>query len=249
MGSLRVKSRHRLLCGDSTKAEDVEQLMDGKVAELMVTDPPYGVRYASDDLKTMKECNHRTDGKTVQNDNLTSDETEALIKNSMTLSPIGPGSAYYIFASPGHPYPRFWAGIESAGLKPRLQLAWVKNRMVFGWSDYHYQHESIIYGWKPGQAHYFIDDRTQTTVWEYPKPSSSKEHPTMKPIPVIERCIKNSSQRGWLVYDPFLGSGTTLIAATNLGRKCYGLEIDPGYCDVIVERWESLTGKKAVRNG
>ncbi|HIO66051.1 MAG TPA: site-specific DNA-methyltransferase, partial [Planctomycetes bacterium] len=115
--------------------------------------------------------------------------------------------------------------------------------------DYHGQFEPIIYGWKPGAAHYFIDDRTQTTVWEYPKPQTSKEHPTMKPTPLTERCIKNSSKRGWLVYDPFLGSGTTLIAADNLGRKCYGMEIDPGYCDVIVERWENLTGGKAVRHG
>jgi len=240
MGSLQVGSRHRLLCGDSTKAEDVERLMDGEVAQVMVTDPPYGVAY---------EGTPSTKRDAIQNDSLTPDETEALINNSMMLARLAPGSSYYIFAPPGDLYPRFWAGIDAAGLAPKHQLAWVKDRMVFGRADYHGQFEPIIYGWKPGAAHYFIDDRTQTTVWEYPKPQTSKEHPTMKPTPLTERCIKNSSKRGWLVYDPFLGSGTTLIAADNLGRKCYGMEIDPGYCDVIVERWENLTGGKAVRHG
>ena len=241
MGSLQVKSIHRLLCGDSTKLEDVERLMGGEVAQLMVTDPPYGIAYRGD------EFTKRPDGLIVQNDNLTLDGTELIINSSMAIAPLTPGSAYYIFAPPGEPYSRFWTGIDIAGLAPKHQIAWVKDRMVFGRSDYHYQHESIIYGWKPGAGHYFIDDRTQTTVWECPRPSASKEHPTMKPIPLIERCIKNSSKRGWLVFDPFLGSGTTLIAADNLGRKCYGMEIDPRYCDVIVERWETLTGETAQR--
>lgn len=248
MGSLQVGSRHRLLCGDSTKAEDVERLVGGEVAQLMVGDPPYGVAYATDDLEAMKIRNQRTDGLTLQNDSLTPDEIEALVKNSMALAPLAPGTAYYIFAPSGDLYPRFWSGLEAAGLAPKHQVAWVKDRMVFGRADYHYQHESIIYGWKPGAGHYFIDDRTQTTVWECQRPSASKEHPTMKPLPLIERCLKNSSKRGWLVYDPFLGSGTTMMAAEATGRRCFGLEIDPAYCDVIVERWENLTGEKAVRS-
>jgi len=246
-GDLITLGDHRLLCGDSTKAEDVERLMDGEVAQLMVTDPPYGVAYATGDLEEMKLRNKRTDGLTVQNDNLAPDETEVLIKNSLALAPLAPGSAFYIFAPSGDLFPRFWSAVDAAGLIPKQGLAWVKDRLVLGRSDYHYQHESIIYGWKPGAGHYFIDDRTQTTVWGCPRPSSSKEHPTMKPTSLIERCLKNSSKPGWLVLDPFLGSGTTLLASEKVGRRCFGLEIDPAYCDVIVERWENLTGGKAVR--
>lgn len=115
-----------------------------------------------------------------------------------------------------------------------------------GRCDYHYRHEVCLYGWAEGAGHYFIDDRTQDSVWECKRPGSSKEHPTMKPVELFAKCLLNSSKQAWLIYEPFCGSGTTLIAAEQLGRKCYGMEISPQYCDVIVKRWENLTGKQAV---
>lgn len=121
--------------------------------------------------------------------------------------------------------------------------------MVLGHSDYHYKHEPIFYGWKPGAPHYFIDDRSQTTVLEFDRPQRSTEHPTMKPLALVEYCINNSSKLGALIYDPFLGSGTTLIAAERTSRTCYGVELSPAYIDVIVKRWEAETNQKATLVG
>lgn len=115
-----------------------------------------------------------------------------------------------------------------------------------GRGDYHYRHEPILYGWVPGAAHYFTDDRTQDTVWEIPRPKRSDEHPTMKPVELFERAIRNSSRAGAIVYDPFTGSGTTLIACENLGRHARLVELDPRYCDVIIDRWERHTGQTAT---
>jgi DNA modification methylase len=129
----------------------------------------------------------------------------------------------------------------------RQTLVWVKDSMVLGHSDYHYKHEPIFYGWKPGALHRQPPNRTQVSVWEIDRPKRNEEHPTMKPVELVAKAIENSSLRGESIYDPFLGSGTTLIAAEQLGRKCYGMEISPAYCDVIVKRWETLTGKKATR--
>ncbi|MCH7790996.1 MAG: site-specific DNA-methyltransferase, partial [Planctomycetes bacterium] len=128
-------------------------------------------------------------------------------------------------------------------------LVWVKNSMVFGRQDYQWQHEPCLYGWKDGAAHGWYSDRTQTTVLRFDRPSRSPEHPTMKPVALIAYLIGNSTAPQGVVYDPFLGSGTTLIAAQLLGRTCYGLEIEPRYCDVIVRRWEALTGRTAERFG
>ena len=129
----------------------------------------------------------------------------------------------------------------------RQSLNWVKNTFALGRSDYHYRHEPIFYGWKEGAAHYFVDDRTQDTILEFDKPSRNAEHPTMKPVALVERCIENSSQPGERVLDLFGGSGSTLIAAEKTGRIAHLMELDPIYCDVIVTRWEQATGKKAER--
>ena len=141
----------------------------------------------------------------------------------------------------------FLDAIEQTDLSVREVLVWVKNTMVLGRQDYHWQHEPCLYGWKEGAAHYFIDDRTQTTVMQYDKPAKSIEHPTMKPVELIAKQIQNSSKKSELVLDPFGGSGTTLIACEHLKRKCLTMELDPRYCDVIVKRWEELTGQKAER--
>jgi site-specific DNA-methyltransferase (adenine-specific) len=127
----------------------------------------------------------------------------------------------------------------------RQTLVWVKDVFVLGRSDYHYRHEPIFYGWKQGAAHYFVDDRTQDTIWEIPRPRRSTEHPTMKPVALVERAIRNSSKAGEIVLEPFGGSGTTLLATEATKRRCRCIELDPRYCDVIVNRWEAFSGKRA----
>ena len=128
----------------------------------------------------------------------------------------------------------------------RQTLQWVKNTFVMGRSDYHYRHESIFYGWVPGATHYFVEDRTQDTILEYDKPTKNTEHPTMKPVALIEKCVQNSSKPGETVLDPFSGSGSTLMACEKNGRVCNGIELAPQYVDVIVKRWQEFTGKQAV---
>lgn len=141
----------------------------------------------------------------------------------------------------------FYLGLLDGGLRARHQIVWVKDRFVMGRCDYHYRHEVILYGWADGGSHYFVGDRTQDSVWEVSRPGTSKEHPTMKPLLLMARAIANSSRPGELVYDPFAGSGSTLLAAAQLDRRAAALEISPAYCDVIVTRWETLTGETAKR--
>jgi DNA modification methylase len=132
-----------------------------------------------------------------------------------------------------------------AGFKPAEIIVWVKDQFAFGRQDYHWRHEPIIYGWKEGAAHYFIDDHTQDTVWQIDRPKQSESHPTMKPVELCEKAIRNSSRVNQVIADLFGGSGSTLIACEKLNRKCYMMEIDEHYCDVIIERWQNFTGKKA----
>ena len=241
---------HRLVCGESTDEQDVLRLFFlGESPDLIVTDPPYGVGYLGDILeKDSGPMKTRKDLSTIQNDALEGEDLQGLIEDFAKISRLKPGGCFYIFAPPGGPLINFYKGLEKADLSPQHQLVWVKNIATFGRPnlDYRYQHEIILYGWKSGAGHYYCGDRKQTSVWEAKKPSRNKEHPTMKPLELIQRCILNSSKRGDLVYDGFLGSGTTLLAAEITGRRCFGIESDPGYCDVIVRRWEELTGKQAV---
>jgi site-specific DNA-methyltransferase (adenine-specific) len=141
----------------------------------------------------------------------------------------------------------FYNACRNIGWEIRQQLVWAKSHFVIGRNDYKNKYEPCIYGWKDGATHYFIDDRSQTTILEFDKPLKSNEHPTMKPIPLIARLIENSSKIGEIVLDLFGGSGTTLIACEQLDRKCRMMELDPKYCDVIINRWENFTGKKAVK--
>jgi DNA modification methylase len=247
-GDLWILGEHRLLCGDSTDAAQVGKLMGGGQADMVLTDPPYGVAYQTA-LSTHEAAarNRRKDGKEVVNDNLGWDGTRSLVADAFKNASLKPGGAFYVFCPPGDLQAAFWLGLQDAGYNARHQIVWVKDRFVMGRCDYHYRHEVCLYGWADGAGHYFIDDRTQDSVWECKRPGASKEHPTMKPVELFARCLTNSSKQAWLIYEPFCGSGTTLIAAEQLGRKCYGMEISPQYCDVIVKRWETLTGKKAIR--
>ena len=150
------------------------------------------------------------------------------------------------YGPPGPQFAEFASVLVDLGIW-RQTLVWVKDSMVLGHSDYHYRHEPIFYGWKPGKAHKTLPDRKQTTVWEFDRPKASREHPTMKPVAMFAKMLENSTAAGSVVYEPFCGSGTTLIAAEQLNRKCYGMEISPQYCDVIIQRWEKFTGKKSKR--
>lgn len=261
---------HRVLCGDSTKREDVERVLGGKKAFAVITDPPYGVEYVG---KTK-------DALPVHNDG--ADTLLPLLTASLGLAHevCRKGGAWYVAAPAGPQFYDFATVLRSLGVW-RQTLVWVKSTIVMGHSDYHYQHEVIFYGWSPGAAHIWLSDRRNTTVQEdvkpsdpnkltkpqlvelvkelidqantipttvirEPKPHRSEMHPTMKPVRLFARFINNSVQRSQVVYDPFIGSGTTLIAAEKLERNCVGIELSPSYVDVVIHRWENLTGKKAV---
>jgi DNA modification methylase len=246
-GDLWLLDKHRLLCGDSTKAADVAMLMQNELCKLVVTDPPYGVSYADKNafLNAIDEGNRVQTP--IENDHLDKADAQKLWKDAFTHmgSAMDAGACVYCFMPQGGDQMMMMMMMQGAGIEPRHELIWLKNNHVLGRTDYAYKHEPIMYAWKKG-AHKFYGE-FQTSILEFARPSSSKLHPTMKPVELICKLIENSSRQGELLYEPFCGSGTTLIAAEQLGRKCYGMEISPAYCDVIVKRWENLTGKKATR--
>lgn len=233
---LWVLGGHRLLCGDSTKAEDVNRLMDGLQADLMLTDPPYNVDYTGKTKDALK----------VDNDNMEDvDFRKFLVKAfSAGFNVMKAGAAFYIFHADSEGY-NFRGAVKDCQQVVRQCLIWMKNSMVMGRQDYHWQHEPCLYGWKEGAAHNWYADRKQTTIMQFDRPKQNQEHPTMKPVALVAYLLENNSAPKDLVYDPFLGSGTTLIAAEQLMRRCYGMEISPAYCDVVVKRWETKTGMKA----
>lgn len=238
--------KHRLMCGDSTDAEQVKFLMGEQVVNLYLTDPPYNVAYGYDGAATE---GHRKDGLVVLNDKMDNDSFEKFLTDAFNAANenMEKGASFYIFHSDGYSYLFRKALINTVDLELRENLVWVKNSLVLGRQDYQWRHEPCLYGWKKGAIHNWFSDRKQTTVMEFDRPTKSVEHPTMKPIPLFAYLIQNSSQEGWNVYDSFGGSGTTLIAAEQLNRNAFLMELDPHYCDVIIARWEKLTGEKAVK--
>lgn len=237
---------HRLMCGDSTNQGDVAELISGTPLDIVFTDPPYGVNYQGDeDDEGLRRRHRREDGRaTVGNDALGAEGTRALVEGFLSLARAScrPGAAFYICSPSGLPEMWFRSGVADAGLELRQVIVWAKDVFAFGRQDYHWRHESILYGWFPGAAHTWNGGRGQDTVWEIPRPKRSEEHPTMKPVDLVSRALTNSSDPGAVVYDPFAGSGTTLIAAEHLGRRCFAMELDPGYCDVIRDRYERYVG-------
>ena len=237
-GDLWVLGEHRLLCGDSTREHGAFDICDA-----MWTDPPYGVEYVG---KTKRSL-------TIDNDTASSDVVERAIKQAQSM--LRPASPFYIAHPPGARVFFFARVLGIHEWRIHQQLVWVKDSMVLGHSDYHFQHEPILYGFTPGEGRpgrgnhkgskWFGGD-DQVSVFAIPRPKRSEEHPTAKPVELVRRCVKNSTRTGDTIYDPFLGSGTTLVACETEGRRCYGLEIEPRYCDVIVARWEKLTGKTAT---
>lgn len=246
-GDLWILGEHRLLCGDSTKAEDVARLMQNELCKLVVTDPPYGVSYADKNAFLNAIDNGNRVQTPIKNDHLDKADAQKLWRDAFTHmgAAMDAGACVYCFMPQGGDQMMMMMMMQGAGIEPRHELIWLKNNHVLGRTDYAYKHEPIMYAWKKG-GHKFYGE-FQTSILEFARPSSSKLHPTMKPVELICKLIENSSRQRELLYEPFCGSGTTLIAAEQLGRKCYGMEISPAYCDVIVKRWETLTGKKATR--
>ncbi len=228
LGDIIRMGKHRLICGDATRTEDLEKLMSGQKARLIVIDPPYGISYQG---KT-------EDALTIVNDNLDDEEFYKFLLEAFkrVYEVSDDGASIYIFHADAKGLIFRQAFIDS-GFKHSQCCIWVKNTFVMGRQPYQWQHEPALFGWKPTGAHYWNGDRKQSTVWNFDKPKVNDVHPTMKPVPLIEYIIKNSSKYGDIVVDTFLGSGTTLIAADNTDRICYGSELDPKYAQVIVERW------------
>lgn len=246
LGDIWQLGRHRLMCGDSTDASQVAKLLGGTNIQLYLTDPPYNVAYGYDGAATE---GHRKDGLVVLNDKMDNDKFEKFLTNAFNAANANmeKGASFYIFHSDGYSNWFRKALINTVDLELRENLIWVKNSMVLGRQDYQWRHEPCLYGWKKGATHNWFSDRKQTTVMEFDRPTKSIEHPTMKPIPLFAYLIQNSSQEGWNVYDSFGGSGTTIMACEQLDRNGFSMELDPHYCDVIINRWETYTGKKAEK--
>ncbi|NRT34024.1 DNA modification methylase [Clostridium beijerinckii] len=236
-GDIWLLGKNRLMCGDSTVKEDIEKLMNGQKAKLVFTDPPYNVNYEG----------ATADKLTIENDNMSQDEFYEFLSKVFNnyYENMEEGAPIYVCHadSEGENFRRTF---REAGLKLAQCIIWVKNAFVMGRQDYQWRHEPILYGWKEGKAHYFVDDRTQDTVWEIPKPNRNAEHPTMKPLALCARAIKNSSKQNDLVIDFFGGSGSTLMAATELNRICYTIELDEKYADVIALRYINKYGSDEV---
>ena len=279
-GDIWVMGNHRLICGDSTDPDTIARLMDGATADLYLTDPPYNVALGMNETPEEAAArNRRTDGKIVQNDSMSDSEFFSFLLAAFKAaeSVLRPGGGFYIWHADSEGL-NFRRAAKESGLDVKQCLIWNKNSLVMGRQDYQWKHEPCLYGWKPGAAHYFVNDRTIATVFEdkpninkmskdelkayikellepaFPttiinedKPARSDDHPTMKPVKLFGRLIQNSTKRGELVLDTFGGSGTTLAACEQLDRICYIAELDPRYCDVIVKRWEKLSGEKAER--
>lgn len=250
-GEIILLGPHRLMCGNALDLGQRAELMAGHDADLVLTDPPYLVDYEGDvDGSAENARNRRTDGLKVANDDLSGEEAQDFLNRSIDAirDVLQPGGAFYIFGPPGEDELRLRLAIRDGGLQLRQILIWGKDRPVFGRQDYHWQHEVMAYGWRDGRAHRFHGRRGQGTIVECPRPAASKEHPTQKPVELVSKLMDNSSLPGELVADLFAGSGTTLIAAAAAGRRCFSMELDPAYCDVIVARYEALTGE-LVRDG
>ncbi len=247
-GELWQLGPHRLLCGDCTRAENIARLMpQQEKADMLFTDPPYGVAYIGKD-SLRKRQSGRHPASLLRGDDLGAEGTRRLLAEALALAPLRPGAAFYLCTPSALAQIAFLLALEDAGLKPRQSLVWVKHHFVLGRQDYQWRHESLLYGWKEGAAHSFYGGRTQDTVWQIPRLRTTLAHPTVKPVALVRRAIENSSRVGEIAYDGFGGSGTTLLACEETGRRCRMLEIEPRFCEVILNRWEEATGKRACRS-
>ena len=238
-GDIWILGNHRLMCGDSTHKDDIMSLMNNQDANMLLTDPPYNIDYVGKTAEALK----------IKNDNMDDNQFYEFLRKVFENMYIvtKEGASIYVFHADTEGI-NFRKAFKDAGFKLAECLIWKKDCFVMGRQDYQWQHEPVLYGWKEGKAHYFINDRTQSTILEFDRPKQSTLHPTMKPIDLIAKLIKNSSRENDIILDLFGGSGSTIIAAEQLNRCCYTMELDPKYCDVIVKRWETLTNKEAILN-
>lgn len=236
-GQVYQLGRHRLMCGDSTLKSDIDILMDGDVADMIITDPPYNVNYEGKTKDKLK----------IDNDKMDDSSFREFLKSALENinNVLKPGGVFYIWHASCESY-NFYGACKDAGWTVRQCLIWLKNSIVLGRQDYHWKHEACLYGWKDGAGHLWNSDRKQSTILEFDRPNVNKEHPTMKPVALFSYQISNNTNKGDTVLDVFGGSGTTLVACEQIGRTAYIMELDPKYTDVIIKRFENLTGEKAV---
>lgn len=243
LGDLWQLGKHRLICGDSTNVSVVDRLMDGEKADMVFTDPPWNVDYGGG-IKEDNPQNYKP--RKILNDSMSTEAFKGFMDSSFACmnNASKDGAMTYVVMSPQE-WGNMMLSMYESGYHWSSTIIWVKNSLVLSRKDYHTQYEPIWYGWKNGSRLYPLKDRKQSDVWEIERPARSDEHPTMKPVPLVARAISNSSNSGDIVLDLFGGSGTTIVACEQLNRKCYMSELDPHYCDVIINRWEQLTGEKA----
>jgi DNA modification methylase len=247
-GDVWVMGKHRLMCGDSASVDAVEKLLNGALADLVVTDPPYGVSYADKNRSLNASGRGNRIQTPIKNDHLQGDDLKDffLAAFSSMFVAMKPGAPFYVFAPQGGEQMMMMMMMQEARLPVRHELIWVKNNHVLGRADYHYKHEPVLYGWKDGAGHPWYGDRNKFSIWHVDKPMQSKLHPTMKPVELVEISIQNSSKGQDVVLDLFGGSGSTLIACEKTSRQARLMELDPRYCDVIVKRYIEFTGKNAI---
>jgi DNA modification methylase len=240
VGDLWQLGQHRLLCGDATQLADVEKLMAGEVADLIFTDLPYNVDYEGYTDERLK----------IQGDRMTAEEFRQFLAASFTSYRriVKPGASVYVCHSSSWQR-EFQTALEAAGFAVRCQIIWAKQTFAWGFGRYKFQHEPIFYAHVAGKKDPWYGNKSQSTLWEENKPAANRAHPTAKPVALVERGLVNSSQVGDLIVDLFGGSGTTLIACEQYGRKCRMMEIDARYADVIVRRWQEYTGRPATLSG
>lgn len=250
LGEIWQLGEHRLMCGDSTDATSVALLMDGKKADMVFTDPPYGVSIGDKNkaLNSVQKAGRCTEN--IANDNISVDDLYPILVKAMTncRENCKDCACYYVTSPQGGELGLMMMMMKDAGLPVRHMLIWEKNSATFslGRLDYDYQHEPIFYTWTKSHKNYRKGE-FRTTIWKYDKPRKCDLHPTMKPVELVANCMMDASVEGDIVLDMFGGSGTTIIAAEQLGRRARLMELDPHYCDVIIARWEKLTGKEAVK--
>lgn len=241
LGDIWQLGNHRLICGDSTSIETADRLMNGEKADMVFTDPPWNVSYGQE--------NERWKQRSILNDSMSTEDFKEFMYNAFKAmnNASKAGCMTYVVMS-AQEWGNMMLTLAENDYHWSSTIIWNKDQLVLSRKDYHTKYEPIWYGWKAGESRLCpLEDRKQCDVWDFERPKRSDEHPTMKPVPLVARAITNSSKKGNNVLDLFGGSGTTLIACEQTGRKCFMSELDPKYCDVIIQRWENLTGKKAVK--
>jgi DNA modification methylase len=241
-GDLWVLGNHRLLCGDATVLADVERVLDGRLADMTFCDPPYNVDYANSPKDRLRG-KHRP----IMNDNLGGTFEAFLYDACVNILSVTKGAVYVCMSS--SELDTLQRAFRAAGGRWSTFVIWAKNTFTLGRADYQRQYEPMLYGWKDGADHYWCGARDQGDVWFFDKPAKNDLHPTMKPVALVERALRNSSKSRDIVLDPFGGSGSTLIACEKTGRQARLIELDPKYGDVIVQRWLEFAGGTAVLDG